>query len=52
MPGLFPELDVLKFLGTCQFSYSSFLNLSSNKALKEDGSNAFILYFATLVGGM
>jgi len=33
-------------------SFFLFLNLSSNEALINDGSNAFILYFATLVGGM
>lgn len=49
MPGLFPKLDCLNWFGTC---LSSFLNLSSNEALIEDGSNAFLLYFAALVGGM
>jgi hypothetical protein len=33
-------------------SHSFLLNLSSNEALIEDGSNAFILYFATLFGDM
>jgi hypothetical protein len=49
MPGLFPKLHGLKLIRTC---LSSFLNLSSNEALIEDGSNAFLLYFAALVGGM